>query len=329
MGAIALSRPGGGRGGRRTHGGHPAPAVGGRRADQPRPRPAGPGHREPELHRVGRGLRLFHPPGRLAAHHHLACVPGEVSRTPGAARAGVDRGPGGPHQRRRPAVCLAGRALPPCPRLAPRGIHVGRHRHHHLLLRHHRRAQGRDAEPPQPRLQRRGHQHGLPPAARRQPVRLPAALPLLRLHRGDLVPAAQRHGGQLPHQPAGRGQGHRTGPHPPVHGPVRHAHLPAGLPAQGRARGFRHPAPFGGGGGEAQAAAGPGLRGEVRHPPARGLRRDRALARGHAQPARRRDQRHLPGRHQGRQRRPGRARRGRAHRRSRHPSPCCRPASPA
>ncbi len=77
-------------------------------------------------------------------------------------------------------------------RAARRRGGAGRPRHPHLHLGHHRRSQGRDAHPREPRLERARRDEGLPRArARRRVPVLPSPLPRLRAH-GRPLPDALR-----------------------------------------------------------------------------------------------------------------------------------------
>ncbi len=116
--------------------------------------------------------------------------------------------------------------------------------------------------------------------------------------------------------PLDLGASRRLRPRLPRHLPAGDAHLPASLHAPLFARRFRQPAICGGRRGKIARAPRPGLRGPLRHPPARRLWHHGMLAGRGGQHPRFPRARFSPGRREARQHRPSAARRQRAHRRS-------------
>ena len=133
--------------------------------------------------------------------------------------------------------------------------------------------------PLQRRFQHRGHRPGLPDLPQRPDPRRPAAVPLVRLP-AALAGALPRHGPGLPRQAAGVGHGRRAGRAVRRDGPLRHAGVPQHLHPPLQPPAVRLAAAGHRRGGEAARLGGPGLRGDLRHQGARGLRHDRVLAGG-------------------------------------------------
>ena len=159
-----------------------------------------------------------------------------------------------------------------------------RHRGPDLQQRQRGRPQGGGPLALQRRLQHRGDRPGLPHLPARPDPRRPAPVPLVRLP-AALAGALPRHGPGLPCQAAGGGHGRRPGRGVRRHGPLRHAGVSSYLHATVQPAAVRL-APAGRRR-RRQAArlGGPGLRGDLRHQGAGGLRDDRVLAgRGRERP---------------------------------------------